>query len=127
MTNLKFEYPAGAPTTTLEFEYALEMNSPTWDANSGSAIDQSFDGTIYSYGKGTPQEFISLKIDLLTEVDRDAFIDFINDIVEGSYRVFRFTNHDGEWFDVQFMDEIYDFGDGTVPYSLQVRMKKVLT
>jgi len=125
MTKLKFEFPSGAPTTTLEFTYALEMTAPTWNANAGSPVDQSFDGTIYSYDKGTPQEFIPLKIDLLTEADRDALIDFVENIVEGGFRVFRFTNHDNEWFDVKFFNETWDYEDGTVPYSVSVNLLRI--
>jgi hypothetical protein len=125
MTKLKFEYPAGAPTTTLEFEYALEMSPPMWNAISASPYDQAHDGTSYSYDKGTAQEFIPLTIDLLTEADRDNLIDFVNNIVEGGFRVFRFTNHDGEWRDVKFFNEKWNFGDGTVPYSVSVELLRV--
>lgn len=125
MTKLKFEYPVGSPTTTLEFEYALEMSSPTWNAHSGSPLDEAFDGTSYSYDKGTPQEFIPLTINLLTEVDRDSLINFVENIVDGGFRVFRFTNHDGEWFDVRFFNETWDYGDGTVPYSVSVNLLRV--
>jgi len=125
MRKLKFEFPAGSPTITLEFVYAVEMNAPTWNVNSGSVIDQTFNGTVYSYNKGTSQEFIPLKIDLLTEADRDSLINFVLNNVEGGYRVFRFTNHDGEWFDVRFFNEEFNFGDGTFPYSISVVLLKV--
>jgi hypothetical protein len=109
----------------LEFTYAVEMNAPTWSIESASPYDEAHDGTGYSYNKGTPQEFIPLVINLLTETDRDNFIDFVQDIVEGGFRVFRYTNHDGEQFDVKFFNEIWDFGDGTVPYSTQVQLLRV--
>jgi len=125
MTKLKFEYPAGAPTTTLEFDYAVEMNAPTWNAISASPLDEAFDGTSYSYDKGTAQEFIPLTINMLTEADRDALIDFVENVVEGGYRVFRFTNHDGEWFDVRFFNETWDYGDGSVPYQIQVELLRI--
>lgn len=125
MTKLKFEYPATSPTTTLEFDFALEMNAPTWNAHSGSALDEAFDGTTYAYDKGTPQEFIPLTINLLTTADRDNITNFVKNIVEGGFRVFRFTNHDNEFFDVKFFNETWDFGDGTVPYSVQVNLLRV--
>ena len=125
MNKLKFEYPSGAPTTILEFTYALELNANMWNAKSGSPYDEAFDGTSYSYSKGTPSEFIPLKIDLLTEVDQDNIIDFVENVVSGGFRVFRFTNHDGEWFNVRFFNETWDFNDGTVPYSLFVNLLRV--
>lgn len=127
MTKLKLEYPAGSPTTTLEFTYALQMDPPLWSAISGSVVDESFGGNTYSYNKGTPRETIPLKIDLLTMQDRDDLINFIENVVYGSFNVFRFTDHDGEENDVRFFDQVFDFGDGTVPYSITIELLKVLS
>lgn len=124
MTRIKLEYPPGSPTTTIELTWGLEMNSPTWKVDRGTPSKRAFDGTLYVYEKGISQHKIPLKIDLLTEAERDSLIAFVLNIVEGSYRVFRYTDQHGDEHDVRFLNEEFDFGDGTFPYSVPVTLLK---
>jgi hypothetical protein len=121
MTKIKFEYPPGAPTTTIELTWGLEMNAPTWRVTKKKAQD----GTMFSYVKGVPQHKIPLTLNVLTESERDSLINFILNVVEGKFRVFRYTDHDNTEHDVRFLDEVFDFGDGRIPYSLPVTLLKV--
>lgn len=122
MQRIKFEYPPGAPTTTVQLTWGLEMNAPSWKVKAGAVDKRAFDGTIYSYVKRISERQIPLILNLLTESERNTLIDFIKTVVEGRYRVFRYTNQDNEVFDVRFLDEEFDFGDGQVPYSLPVTL-----
>jgi hypothetical protein len=125
MTRIKFEYPADSPTTTIELTWGLEMNAPTWRVIAGSVQKRAFDGTIHAAVKRVSERQIPLVLNVLTESERDSLIDFIIDVVEGRYRVFRYTDQDSEEHDVRFLDEEFDFGDGTVPYALPVTLVKV--
>jgi hypothetical protein len=125
MRRIKFEYPAGAPTTTIELTWGLQMTAPTWRADAGALMKQAHDGTVFSYIKKTSQRQIPLTLNMLTESERDALIDFVLNVVEGRYRVFRYTDQDYDEHDVRFLDEEFDFGDGQVPYSLPVTLLKV--
>jgi len=125
MNRIKFEYPAGFPTVTLEFQSALSIDPPLWNANIRTLLAKAQDGTAYSYVKGISEETIPIKIDLLTLSERDALIDFILNTVEGSYRVFRYTDQDSRTHDVRFLNEVWDFGDGTFPYSVPFTLVEV--
>ena len=120
MRRIIFEWPSGAPTTTLQFSSGLELQPPTWNIGIGTVVKEAFDGTTYAYEKGVSKETILLKIDLLTEIERDDLIDFIFNTVEGSYRVFSYTDQDNNVRDVRFLNEEYDFGDGTFPWSVSL-------
>ncbi len=122
MRRIKFEYPAGSPTTIIELTWGLSMNAPIWNATAGSVIKFAQDGTAYSYIKGVAQERIPLTITMLDETERDSLINFIQNIVKGRLYVFRYTDQDNEEHDVRFLDEIFDFGDGQIPYSLSVTL-----
>lgn len=124
MTRIKLEYPPGSPTTTVQLSWGLEFNAPTWRVTAGSVKKRAQDGTIYSYVKGTPQHQIPLVLNMLTEAERDELINFIQNVVDGRYSVFRYTDQDGREHDVRFLDEEFDFGDGAVPYSLSVTLLK---
>lgn len=125
MTRIKFEYPAGAPTTTVELSSGLEMRAPSWKAEIGTVTSKAFSGKIFAYEKGPVNHKIPLKIDLLNVADRNSLIDFVENTVEGSFRVFRYTDQDGETHDVRFLNEDFDYGDGTFPYSLSVTLLEV--
>ena len=122
MRRIKLEYPAGAPTTTIELDWGLELNAPTWRAEAGSIVKRAFDGTPHSQVKRTPNRKIPLTLNMLTETERDALINFVQNVVDGRFRIFRYTDQDSVEHDVRFLDEDFDFGDGAVPYSLKVTL-----
>lgn len=118
MNRIIFSYPVNTPTVTLEFEAGLAIDPPLWNVSVKSVSAKAQDGTAYAYLKGITEETIPLKIDLLTEQERDDLIDFIKNTVKGSYRVFTYTDQDSNVNNVRFLDEAWDFGDGTYPYSV---------
>lgn len=124
MRRIKFEWPAGAPTNTVELTWGLEANAPTWNATAGSVLKFAQDGTSYSYVKGISHRKVPLTITMLTEAERDSIIEFIEDVVAGRFRVFRYTDQDSIEHDVRFLDEEFDFGDGQVPYTLTVTLQE---
>lgn len=125
MRRIKLEYPPGNPTTTIELTWGLSVNAPTWNATAGSVIKFAQDGTAYSYIKGVAQQRIPLTITMLDVTERDSLINFIQNIVKGRLYVFRYTDQDSEEHDVRFIGEVFDFGDGQIPYSLPVTLLEV--
>ena len=125
MKRIKFEHPAGSPTTTLNFTQGLEIKAPTFGASIGTPDKRTFDGTLYIYEKGVAKETIPLTIDLMSETERDNLIDFILNITDGGFSVFRYTDQDEDIHDVRFMNNEYDFGDGTFPYSVQLELLEI--
>lgn len=124
MNRITFSYPTTFPSTIITLNRGLQMNAPTWEVDVGTVSDLSFNGTVYSYKKGINTRVIPLTIDIISEEEREDLIDFILNKAEGSYNLFNYTDQDGEIHIVRFLDEIFNFEDGSIPYSITIKLLK---
>jgi hypothetical protein len=120
-----FRYPAtGSVTDTLQLTQGLELDAPKITVEYPSPSETTLGGEIYTYRKAAVRKIIPLKIDIMTTAERDALKNWFVTVARGATNTFSYINQDGDSkeFEVRIMDDVLDFGEGTIPYSVDITL-----
>lgn len=88
-------------------------------------IGETEDGSVYAYKKGAGARFLELMWTELTDTERANFRAFLEDTLDGSQKIFTYTDHDASDWTARVLDDptaLDEFFNNRTEFRLRMRV-----